>query len=182
MNIITVDAAKYLVQQGDIIAYPTEAVFGLGCDPFNQAAVRQLLSLKNREPGKGLILLIAHWAQLSALIAPVPEKKLVAVKKSWPGFVTWIFPKNNALPDWLTGNHASIAIRMSAHQTARQLCHNHPIVSTSANISGYPPARTHQDLMAQFPEGGIKAVAEGALGGADKPSAIFDVLTGRQLR
>ena len=140
-----------------------------------------MLSLKNREPGKGLILLIAHWEQLSALIAPVPDNQLAAVKKSWPGFVTWIFPKSNALPAWLTGNHESIAIRMSAHQTARQLCNSQPIVSTSANISGYPPARTHQDLITQFPEG-IKAVAKGDLGGADKPSAIFDVLTSRQLR
>ncbi|KTD23051.1 L-threonylcarbamoyladenylate synthase [Legionella londiniensis] len=181
MKLIDVDEARILLQLGKIIAYPTEAVYGLGCDPFNEVAVNQLLALKKRPQEKGLILLISNWEQLSGLIDDIPSDKLAEVKKSWPGPVTWIFPKNKALPAWLTGSHNSIAIRMSAHQTAQELCKDGPLISTSANLSGEPPARSHDELVEQFPQG-IAGLVAGDLGGALNPSAIFDVLTGRKLR
>ena len=182
MNVITqVSDALNLLKQGRIIAYPTEAVYGLGCDPFNQRAVEALWVLKQRSSSKGLIVLIADWAQLTPLIAPVSDALLEPVRASWPGPVTWVFPKSNLIPDWLSGQHDGIAIRMSAHPIAHQLCAEGPVVSTSANMSGREPAIDLQGLSEQFPNG-IDAVLSGDLGGLSQPSMIFDVCSGIRLR
>lgn len=173
--------AREFLQQGKIIAYPTEAVYGLGCDPFNESAVKKILALKQRSSSKGLIVLIANWAQLAPLIGDVPESRLEIVKKTWPGAVTWIFPKSKTIPDWVSGNHESIAIRMSAHPIAHELCIDGPIISTSANVSGQAPALDLPSIYTQFPEG-IDAMVAGALGQASAPSRIFDVVSGECLR
>lgn len=174
-------AARECLAKGAVLAYPTEAVYGLGCDPFNEAAVYRLLSLKNRRVEKGLILLIACWEQLDAMIAPLSESAMAAVRATWPGPVTWIFPSPKTLPSWITGEHQSIAVRMTAHPVAKALCLNHPLVSTSANKSGLAPARSFDDLQAQFPVG-LEGWVEGALGDDVLPSTIVDVLTGKVLR
>ncbi len=182
MNVIReVGEARDFLKQGKIIAYPTEAVYGLGCDPFNQQAVEAVLALKHRSQSKGLILLIADWSQLTPLIEPISDELLEPVRASWPGPVTWIFPKASTMPDWLTGQHHGIAIRMSAHPIAHQLCVNGPVVSTSANISGQNSAIDIAGLRLQFPQG-IDAVLTGELGGLSQPSRIFDVTTGVCLR
>lgn len=182
MNIINqVVDARELLKHGKIIAYPTEAVYGLGCSPFDQQAVNVLLALKHRPKSKGLILLIADWSQLIPLIAPISDELLVPVRAAWPGPVTWVFPKASTIPDWLSGEHDSIAIRMSAHPIAHQLCIDGPVVSTSANINGQEPAIDLPGLRLQFPQG-IDAVVSGDLGGLNQPSAIFDVRTGVRLR
>ena len=182
MKIISqVGEARELLKKGSVIAYPTETVYGLGCSPFNQKAVEKTLALKQRAKNKGFILLIADWAQLESLIAPVSDALLETVRATWPGPVTWIFPKSSTIPDWLSGQHDGIAIRMSAHPIAHQLCLDGPVVSTSANISGHDPAVDLLGLREQFPQG-IDAVLTGDLGGLNQPSAIFDLQTGTRLR
>lgn len=182
MTIITkIKSAQQFIRDGKIIAYPTEAVYGLGCDPFNQQAVERLLSLKSRSWRKGLILLIANWAQLETLISDVPHDKLSDVRRTWPGPVTWVFPKSENVPDWISGEHKTIAIRMSAHPIAKRLSTIGPLVSTSANVSGFSPARNINDLRLQFPDG-IDAIISGDLGHETKPSAMYDVITGQRLR
>ncbi len=176
-----VDVALECLQQGGIIAYPTEAVYGLGCDPFNRESVERLCALKQRATSKGLILLISDWSQLTPLIAPVSDAMLDSVRKTWPGPVTWIFPKSAVIPGWLSGDHDGIAIRMSAHPIAHDICQNGPVVSTSANISGQDPAVDLAGLRLQFPDG-IDAVLSGDLGGLSQPSQIYDVRTGARLR
>lgn len=176
-----INEVRTFLKQGKIIAYPTEAIYGLGCDPYNQQAVEKLLTLKQRPISKGFIVLIASWDQLFPLIAPVPEDCLKRVRETWPGPVTWVFPKASLISPWLSGEHSGIAIRMSAHPIAHQLCLEGPVVSTSVNISGYPPARTIEEICTQFPTG-IDAIVAGDLGGANQPSAIYDVLTGMRLR
>jgi L-threonylcarbamoyladenylate synthase len=170
-----------LLKEGKIIAYPTEAVYGLGCDPFNERAVETLTALKQRQVEKGLIVLIANWQQLDLLALPLPESCLQPVRNSWPGPVTWIFPKSEHVPLITSGHHETIAVRMSAHPIARELCAHQPVVSTSANLSGKDPACTIEELMQQFPQG-IDGVLSGELGGAASPSKIYDVRTGKRLR
>ena len=170
-----------MLKQGKIIAYPTEAVYGLGCDPFNQHAVERLIALKQRAANKGFILLISDWTQLTPLVGTLSDVWLERVRQTWPGPVTWIFPKASGLPQELTGQHDGIAIRMSAHPIAHQLCSDGPVVSTSANVSGMPPITDPAELQLQFPQG-IDAVLAGDLGGQRLPSAIFDVCSGEQLR
>ncbi len=169
------------ITQGKIIAYPTEAVYGLGCDPFNQQAVEALLALKQRPQSNGFILLIADWSQLTPLISAVSEKQLEAVRATWPGPVTWVFPKAPSMPAWLTGSHDGIAVRMSAHPVARALCAEGPVISTSANIHGQMPAMNIHALQSQFPVG-IDAVLLGDLGGMAGPCGIYDVCSGACLR
>lgn len=175
------EEAWKILQKGKIIAYPTEAVYGLGCDPFNQQAVEKLLTLKQRPASKGLIILISHWPQLMPLISPLSDELLAKVRHTWPGPVTWLFPKSPLIPSWLSGSHNTIAIRMSAHPIAQQISAQNPVVSTSANVSGCVPARDVQTLMLQFPQG-IEAVLAGELGGANQPSAIYDVCDGGRCR
>lgn len=182
MKIITeIAEAIESIAAGKIIAYPTEAVYGLGCDPFNEQAVEKILQLKGRSAGKGLIILIADWSQLTPLVEKVSEHLLQKVRETWPGPVTWIFPKSSIIPQWLSGEHKAIAIRMTAHPIAHALCMNGPIVSTSANLSGQEPAKTIAEIGMQFPQG-IYGVVAGELGGGTKPSKIYDVLTAKQIR
>lgn len=166
---------------GEVLAYPTEAMYGLGCDPWNICALENLLKLKVRSQNKGLIVLIYDWSQLWDLIAHVPDSCLERVHSTWPGPVTWIFPKSEKVPRLLCGDRDTIAIRMTAHKVAHDLCFNAPIVSTSANITGSTPARSIQELQVQFPTQ-IKFVLDGALGSGTAPSSIFDVMTCMQLR
>lgn len=182
MKIIkSISNAKLMIKNGNIIAYPTEAVYGLGCDPFNSRAVERLIALKNRDVLKGLIILISSWEQFLQLTRPISEKQLQQIKQTWPGPVSWILPKSARVPDYLTGSRDTIAIRMSAHPVAHALCESSPLISTSANLSGQEPAMSMDELSAQFPEG-IDGVVEGALGGAQKPSQIFNAITGEKLR
>ena len=182
MKIIsTVEKARQLFKNGKIIAYPTEAVYGLGCDPFNQQAVEKLLALKQRSADKGLIILIAEWSQLTPLISAIPEEMMERVRNTWPGPVTWAFPKAAIIPRWVSGEHPSIAIRMTSHAIARELCAERPLISTSANLSGLAPATDMAGICAQFPQG-VDAFLQGSLGGLSQPSAIYDALSGEQLR
>ena len=176
-----VDDALLYIRQGKIIAYPTEAVYGLGCDPFNQQAVKDLLALKQRPESNGFILLIANWSQLTPLISGISEHQLHAVRQTWPGPVTWVFPKASGIPAWLTGSHHGIAIRMSAHPVAHALCANGPVISTSANIHGQLPAMNINALQAQFPTA-LDAVVMGELGQMAGPCGIYDSCTGACLR
>ncbi len=182
MKIINlVEEARALLKKGGVLAYPTEAVYGLGCDPFNQHAVEKIGILKHRSMSKGLILLIADWSQLMPLIGFVTDAQLDSVRATWPGPVTWVFPKSNLIPEWLSGQHDGIAIRMTAHPVSRALCTEGPVVSTSANISGNVPVVDLLHLQELFPQG-VDAVLAGDLGGLSQPSSIFDVRSGIRLR
>lgn len=177
LTIDSVDEATQRIHQGQLIAYPTEAVYGLGTDPFNQKAVEALLDLKKRDLKQGFILLIAKWEQFLPLIHLSSKIQLTKVRETWPGPVTWIFPKSKAIPEWVSGpSHETVAIRMTAHPLAKKLALKGPLISSSANISGMSPARSLEALNGQFPLG-IHAVLLGDLGGQDKPSAIYDACT-----
>lgn len=176
-----IDTARQYICNGSIIAYPTEAVYGLGCDPFNESAVKRLLKIKQRSQEKGLILIISSWKQLQELIADPELIDLSKVKETWPGHTTWIFPKSAKVPEIVSGVHESIAVRMSAHATAAQLAKDMPIVSTSANITSFEPARSIKEIEQQF-SGCIDGVVVGSLGNSSQPSSIYDVVTGNKLR
>ncbi len=182
MNVIhSTETARLYLSQGKILAYPTEAVYGLGCDAFNRHAVERILQLKQRDVSKGLIILIADWTQLFDLIQNIADNVLEMVRATWPGPVTWVFPKSKKIPTWLSGSYDTIAIRMTAHALAHELCIDGPIVSTSANPASQSPAVSLETLRNYFPNG-IDAVMAGSLGEATKPSAIYHALTGEQLR
>ncbi|PPC61244.1 L-threonylcarbamoyladenylate synthase type 1 TsaC [Pantoea sp. ICBG 1758] len=172
------------LKQQCVIAYPTEAVFGLGCDPDSERAVMALLQLKQRPVEKGLILIAADYTQLTPYI---DDEQLTAEQRermfaSWPGPVTWVVPARSSTPRWLTGRFNSLAIRVSNHSDVQALCRGFgkPLVSTSANLTGMPPCRTAAEVTEQF--GVAFPVLQAATGGRLNPSEIRDVLSGELIR
>lgn len=175
--------AVRLMQRGGVIAYPTEAVFGLGCDPRNEAAVRRLLAIKRRPLAKGLILIAAEFAQLEPFIEPLDTESWNRVQATWPGPVTWLLPARRDVPVWLSGRHDTLAVRVTAHPIAAELCRlwGGALVSTSANLSGRRPGRTALAVYRQLGRW-VDFIVPGAIGGADKPTEIRDLRTGRVIR
>ena len=175
--------AARLLRAGGLLAHPTEAVYGLACDPRDAVAVTRLLALKGRPMAKGLILVAAHYRQLAPFLALAEEALPEAVRATWPGRVTWLLPAAPATPRWLTGRHATLAVRVSAHPLTRALCEafGGPLVSTSANPAGAPPARRALTVRRYFGER-IDGLLAGPLGGAARPSEIRDLASGAVLR
>lgn len=177
--------AAELLRAGGVLAYPTEAVFGLGCDPQDLAAFERVFSLKQRPPSQGVLLIAAEFAQVERYIAldQVPKERMDDALATWPGPFTWIFPRSAAVPAWVAGNHDGIALRVTAHAPTAVLCHafGGAIVSTSANPHGQPPARSPQEVAGYFGDA-LDGLLAAPLGGAAQPSVIRDVLTGAIIR
>ncbi|MGL5290900.1 MAG: Sua5/YciO/YrdC/YwlC family protein [Vibrionaceae bacterium] len=180
-----VNGCVQALREGKTIAYPTEAVFGLGCDPHNALAIKALLALKQREKSKGLILIAATIEQLDGFVdfSQLELSRLEAIKASWPGAVTWLIPAGKKASDWICGQFDTIAVRVSAHEPVRELCAawGAPLISTSANLSGHPPCKTAAEVAAQFGDQ-LPFILQGAVGAAANPSQICDAKTGKIIR
>lgn len=172
-----------LLAEGEVIAYPTEAVWGLGCDPHNRTAVERILSLKGRPVSKGLILVAASIDQFQPYLSGISPEQRRRLEESWPGPITWLVPDNGYAPLWIRGQHSSVALRVSAHPVAAGLCRafGGPIVSTSANRAGMREARDQTAVRRQFGRQ-LAAIAPGLVGMASRPTEIRDLLTGVVLR
>ncbi len=172
------------MRSGGVIAYPTEAVYGLGCDPLNAQAVQRLFRLKGRSLDKGLILIGAEPRHLMPYMGAMPQARFREIWGSWPGHLTWIVPASAHTPDWLTGGRDSIALRMTAHPLAAALCRacGGALVSTSLNRSGRRPARNALQARLRLPSGCCDYLLHGRTGPHNRPSTIRDALTGVVLR
>jgi len=174
------------LHHGGVIAYPTEGVWGLGCDPDDPDAVQALLQLKQRPVEKGLILVAASIDQLEPYLKDLSKKQRDQLQLSWPGPHTWLVPVNEQVPLWISGGQATVALRVSAHPVIKALCTGFgaPIVSTSANISGRRAARSLLDVQLQFssPTAEHVTLVPGPLGDQDKPTTICDLVTGKIVR
>ena len=170
------------IRHGGVIAYPTEAVWGLGCDPWNRAAVERILQLKQRPMHKGMILVAANISQLDDLLEGLPESLRQRLADSWPGPNTWLIPHQNRIPHWISGRHSSVAVRVSDHPLVQALCQlTGPLVSTSANPAGRPAA-TSRLRIEQYFHGQLDAVLNAPLGQRQQPSSIRDLVSGQVLR
>jgi len=171
------------IHRGGVIAYPTEAVFGLGCDPLNPIAVQRLLEIKQRPMSKGLILIASRFEQLLPFIAPLDEVSLMFLQASWPGPLTWLVPAREDTPRWLRGEHSSIAVRVTAHPLASALCEitGHALVSTSANPAGMPPAR-HSLRVRKYFSNQLDLILTGDVDRQSSPTPIRDLATKKFIR
>jgi L-threonylcarbamoyladenylate synthase len=170
-------------QHGGIIAYPTEAIYGLGCDPLNWHAVQRLLQLKQRPVEMGLILIAADFEQLRPFVKALPDEQMQPILQSWPGPNTWLLPAVDGLPFWLGGKHTTLAVRVTDHPIAAALsvaCAS-PLVSTSANISTRKPAQNPTQVRARI-DGKSVYIINGRTGGRKAPSTIRDAETGSVIR
>jgi len=170
--------------QGGVIAYPTEAVWGLGCDPENSAAIERILELKQRPVAKGLIVVAANLQQIQPLLDTLNVAQLEQLRETWPGPITWLIPDSqNLFSPWVKGQHTSVAVRVSAHPVVQQLCteFGKPIISTSANLAGQAEIRDRSELELVF-AGIIDCVVPGELGAASTVSEIRDLVSGAVMR
>ena len=172
-----------IIRQGGVVAYPTEAVWGLGCDPFNEQAVQQILTLKSRPVEKGLILITGNKNQLSPWQPLLPVEQFERLISSTERPTSWVVPDTEVTPSWVRGQHQSVAIRLSQHQPVQALCdaYQAAIVSTSANPAGLDPAISKEEVIAYFGDR-LDAIFDQPLGQANKPSQVLDLITGQQFR
>ena len=178
-------SAQQAFTEGGVLSYPTEAVFGLGCDPDNINAVNQLLALKQRPVSKGLILLAGEFEQLSPYLdlSNVTREQLTQILARWPDGITQVLPAAKTIPSYLTGNFTTIAVRLTTQSDVVSLCAEtgKPIVSTSANFSGQPPAKTWQEVEHSLGDH-LDYIIKGHTLKFEKPSTIIDGLSGNVFR
>ncbi len=182
MNSLYLKQAIHICEMGGIIAYPTEAVFGLGCLPLDEQAVRRILKLKHRSERKGLILVAASIEQLDMFVDFSKVKNLQTIRDSWPGSVTWLVPAKETTPYWLTGDHKTLAVRVSSNPVVRALCEElGPIISTSANPQAASPAKSSQQVYSYF-KTGIDYIIPANITNILEPTEIRDAQTGNIIR
>jgi L-threonylcarbamoyladenylate synthase len=180
---LRIDLAARVIVGGGIVAYPTEAVYGLGCLPFDQSALERIIAIKRRDAAKGMIVVAAGTEQLET-VASLPSGSVGdQIRASWPGPVTWIVPAQQHVPRLLTGGRDTIAVRVSAHPIVQRLCRRvgGAIVSTSANCSGHRPARTALQVRRML-GADLDFVLSGPLGASARPTEIRDFRTGKTIR
>jgi len=180
---LRIDQAARIIVQGGVIAYPTEAVYGIGCLPLNEAALERIIRIKHRDFRKGMIIVAAEIEQLEGF-AIFPSGEIgERMLSDWPGPVTWVVTARPEVPPLLTGGRSTIAVRISDHPIVRRLCDRtgSALVSTSANFSGRRPANSA--LKARRALGReVDYILTGPLGKQTKPTEIRHFRTGEILR
>ena len=178
---LAVKRAAEVLLGGGIIAYPTEGVFGLGCLPDDLGAVRRLLEIKQRDAGKGLILIASRVDQFDGWVSLPDGLSIPAPDPTHP--VTWIVPPGPRAHPMLRGLHPGLAVRITSNPVAAAICDavDSPITSTSANQSGKPTARNRFVLRRQFAQR-VDYLVPGDCGPASGASEIRDLGSNRVLR
>lgn len=188
MMTTSVAEAAQILRQGKVLAYPTEAVWGLGCDPMNEQAFLEILRLKQRPIEKGVILLAGQISQVEHLLKNLAPQIRQQVIETWTHrtqterATTWLLPADESIPQWIKGDHPQVAVRVTTHPLCTALCNafNGFIVSTSANPAGLEPAHSLQDANRYF--AAQLNYLNGDLGLSQQPSRILDAITGEVIR
>lgn len=176
-TVLTTDPteAAAVICRGEVAAFPTETVYGLGADVFNPAAIAKIFAAKERPADNPLIAHIAHPDQISALVTHIPEAARRLMAAFFPGPLTLVLPKATAVPSIATGGLDTIGVRMPAHPLAQALiaASKTPLVAPSANRSGRPSPTTwqavHEDL-----NGRIACILQGAPSTKGLESTVVD--------
>ena len=170
------------LKSGEVIGYPTEAVYGIGCDPWNQSSVEKIAKIKGRKKRQTFLMVASSIDQLTDLIDI--SRLSSQVKSSWPGHTTWLIKAKENVPYWLQDEQTNkVGVRISNHPLVRELCSEYgkPIISTSANISGKEEIKNQQEFMKTF-SSDINYLVDGDLGDYDKASMIIDMETNKKIR
>lgn len=142
--------AAHIIKHGGVIAYPTDTIYGLGCDPYNFHAVNLVNAIKNRPLNKNFILLAANIEQIKSLVILDKEQEKYITQQTQS--ISWVIQASPSAPQWLIDKNNMITIRLSQHAVVKRLCLalGHAIISTSANPSGKSPAKNSLDLHKYF--------------------------------
>ena len=173
--------AAHIIRLGGVIAYPTDTIYGLGCDPYNQQAVELINAIKQRPLDKQFILLASDLDQLRPLLQLDDDQEKTIKQNTEP--TSWIVNANQKTPAWLVDKNNTITIRISKHANIERLCNalGHAIISTSANMSGKKPARNTLDLHRYFHNCVDKILASGQNQMA-RPSKIIRLCVNKVIR
>jgi len=171
---------KDLLQDGRIIGYPTDTVYGLGANAFNSKAIRKIFTLKERDFSKPILLVISKEFNLREIVAEVPSQALKLIKTFWPGPLTIIFKAGKKLPSILTGEKGTVGIRVPDNLITLKLLSlcKFPVTSTSANPSGMPSANNALQVDKYFPDK-IDLIIDGGKCNNPAPSTIVDFTEGK---
>ena len=140
--------ARRLIAGGSVVAIPTETVYGLAANAFDEAAVRKIFEAKGRPADNPLIVHISDISELDALVTEIPEKVRVMAEKYWPGPLTMIMKKSSVIPDVTSGGLDTVAVRMPKSEYARAIISacGVPLAAPSANLSGSPSPTDAQSV------------------------------------
>ncbi len=165
-----------ILQNGGVIGYPTETIYGIGCDAFNRVAVNRIYALKNRDHSKAMILIAADILQVRYLVEEIPESAKILADNFWPGPLTMVFLASTNLQDFAARTSKTIAIRIPDYPICLALLKTcgFPIVSTSANISNRPAATTAHTVYEQFGDQ-LDCIVDGGPSPSDVPSTVIDI-------
>lgn len=168
--------ASDILHAGDMVAFPTETVYGLGADALDEMASKKIYAAKGRPSDNPLIVHVANEQQILPLVKEIPESARKLMKAFWPGPLTIIFNKSDVVPYGTTGGLDTVAIRMPNHKVALTLIEesNIPIAAPSANTSGRPSPTTAMHVMDDL-NGKISMVIDGGAVGIGIESTIVDV-------
>ncbi len=183
LGVDMMQAAANILWEGGVVAYPTEACFGLGCDPKNHVAVERILAMKKRLSAKGLILVADRLEPILPYLAPCDTRLLEKMQEAGPIPVSWVCPAASDTPHWLKGTHHSIAVRIIRHPPAAELCRiaAMALVSTSANVAGQSPLKSAHAVATEFgPQ--VDLIIDAPIGEASRPSTVMDLLSGEVFR
>ncbi|HCB10947.1 MAG TPA: threonylcarbamoyl-AMP synthase [Cyanobacteria bacterium UBA11991] len=138
------------LENGGVIAYVTDTVWGLGALPDNEKAVKKIYEIKKREPQKPLILMSNEVYNLLDYVKPIPKIGQKLIKKYFPGALTVVTEKSNKTPDYITSNMPTVGIRVPDNAVFKEICAaipNHVLATTSANLSHQPSAKTYEQAL-----------------------------------
>lgn len=142
-----IEEAAKIIRSGGIVAYPTDTVYGLGCDPFNKEAVDHLIQVKQRQ--KGALPILVNSMVAAKKLGEFNKTAMVLAGRFWPGPITLIVPVRATLPDPITDNSKFVGLRIPKHETALNIIEKAggQVVGTSANVSGQPSPRTAEEVL-----------------------------------
>jgi len=174
--------AAEIIARGGVVAFRTDTFYGLGADPFNAAALREIVRLKGRDEGKPVLVVVADEGDAERLVAARTALFDALVSKFWPGPLTLVAAARAELPRELTAGTGTVGVRLPADEDARAFVRacGGALTATSANPSGSPPARTAEEVARSFPDG-LPLVVDGGPARSELPSTVLDV-TGRHAR
>lgn len=170
--------ATEALRRGEIVAFPTDTVYGLGAAVFHEAAVQTLYEIKGRPEGKAIPLLLAGAGDLAQVVADIPPLAWPLIRRFWPGPLTLVLVARPEVPPVVRAGGHTVAVRVPDHPVARALIEaiGAPLATTSANRSGAAEALTAEEVVRQLGDG-VRWVIDGGRSPGGVPSSVVDLTT-----
>lgn len=171
-----IERATAYLKDGQVIAYPTETIYGLGADVLNRKAVKRIYDLKSRDYGLPISILVADMKMLREVVMDVPDAAIPLMRKFWPGALTILFKASSVIPKGLVTNTGKVGVRISSHPVAAAIVENfnRPITTTSANLSGFPPSLSVKHVRKYFDER-LPCIVDGGECEPTRGSTVIDI-------